>query len=256
MFEPVLLKNMYVPDGYLLSTYEAGGGYRALEKALKEYTPDDIVELVKRSNLRGRGGAGFPTGMKWSFVPKRADKPKYLCCNADEGEPGTFKDRIIMERDPHQLIEGMAISAYAIGAEVAGLVTDNRSGEPVAGARVELWTLHHPAGWQPGKTVTTDADGLYRIAADAHYIPNHAVVVSHNGQRLASAQNLDVSARVVRDERIERVVLFTDRSIYRPGQTVHYKGILICYDQGKGVYEVVADVAGLTRFRGLFEVTP
>lgn len=119
MFEPVLLKNVNVPDGHLLATYEAGGGYRALEKALKEYTPDDIVELVKRSNLRGRGGAGFPTGMKWSFVPKRADKPKYLCCNADEGEPGTFKDRIIMERDPHQLIEGMAISAYAIGAEVA-----------------------------------------------------------------------------------------------------------------------------------------
>ncbi len=119
MFEPVLLKNVYVPDGHLIATYEAGGGYRALEKALKEYTPDDIVELVKRSNLRGRGGAGFPTGMKWSFVPKRADKPKYLCCNADEGEPGTFKDRIIMERDPHQLIEGMAISAYAIGAEVA-----------------------------------------------------------------------------------------------------------------------------------------
>ncbi|WP_065376030.1 NADH-quinone oxidoreductase subunit NuoF [Ensifer adhaerens] len=119
MYEPVLLKNVHVPDGHLLSTYEACGGYRALAKALKEYTPDEIVDLVKRSNLRGRGGAGFPTGMKWSFVPKRADKPKYLCCNADEGEPGTFKDRIVMERDPHQLIEGMAISAYAIGAEVA-----------------------------------------------------------------------------------------------------------------------------------------
>jgi len=119
MYEPVLLKNVHVPDGHLLSTYEAGGGYRGLAKALKEYTPDEIIDLVKRSNLRGRGGAGFPTGMKWSFVPKRADKAKYLCCNADEGEPGTFKDRIVMERDPHQLIEGMAISAYAIGAEVA-----------------------------------------------------------------------------------------------------------------------------------------
>ncbi|MBV7520468.1 NADH-quinone oxidoreductase subunit NuoF [Ensifer sp. ENS12] len=119
MYEPVLLKNVHVPDGHLLSTYEAGGGYRGLAKALKEYTPDEIIEVIKRSNLRGRGGAGFPTGMKWSFVPKRADKPKYLCCNADEGEPGTFKDRIVMERDPHQLIEGMAISAYAIGAEVA-----------------------------------------------------------------------------------------------------------------------------------------
>ncbi|RVG74823.1 NADH-quinone oxidoreductase subunit NuoF [Sinorhizobium meliloti] len=119
MFEPVLLRNVDVPDGHLLSTYQAGGGYRALRKALGEYTPDEIVELVKESNLRGRGGAGFPTGMKWSFVPKAAGKPKYLCCNADEGEPGTFKDRIIMERDPHQLIEGLAVSAYAIGAETA-----------------------------------------------------------------------------------------------------------------------------------------
>ncbi|MBB5576654.1 NADH-quinone oxidoreductase subunit NuoF [Rhizobium paranaense] len=119
MFEQVLLKNIGVPDGHLLSTYEAGGGYQALAKVLREYTPDEVVELVKKSNLRGRGGAGFPTGMKWSFVPKRVDKPKYLCCNADEGEPGTFKDRIIMERDPHQLIEGLAVSAYAIGAETA-----------------------------------------------------------------------------------------------------------------------------------------
>ena len=119
MFEPVLLRNVDVLDGHLLSTYEAGGGYRALRKALGEYTPDEIVDLVKESNLRGRGGAGFPTGMKWSFVPKAAGKPKYLCCNADEGEPGTFKDRIIMERDPHQLIEGLAVSAYAIGAETA-----------------------------------------------------------------------------------------------------------------------------------------
>ena len=119
MFEPVLLRNVDVPDGHLLATYRASGGYQALAKALDEHTPDEIIDLVKASNLRGRGGAGFPTGLKWSFVPKRAGKPKYLCCNADEGEPGTFKDRIIMERDPHQLIEGMAISAYAIGAETA-----------------------------------------------------------------------------------------------------------------------------------------
>ncbi|APO79198.1 NADH dehydrogenase (quinone) subunit F 2 (plasmid) [Rhizobium etli 8C-3] len=119
MFEPVLLKNIDVPDSHLLSTYEAGGGYQALAKALREYSPDDVIELVKQSNLRGRGGAGFPTGLKWSFVPKQAGKPKYLCCNADEGEPGTFKDRIIMERDPHQLIEGLALSAYAIGADTA-----------------------------------------------------------------------------------------------------------------------------------------
>ncbi|MBB5534562.1 NADH-quinone oxidoreductase subunit NuoF [Rhizobium giardinii] len=119
MFEPVLLKNVDVRDGHLLPTYEAGGGYQALAKVLRQDTPDEVIDLVKQSNLRGRGGAGFPTGMKWSFVPKRVDKPKYLCCNADEGEPGTFKDRIIMERDPHQLIEGLAVSAYAIGAEIA-----------------------------------------------------------------------------------------------------------------------------------------
>ncbi len=119
MFEPVLLKNINVQDGHLLSTYEAGGGYQALRKALREHTPDELIALVKESNLRGRGGAGFPTGMKWSFVPKQTGKPKYLCCNADEGEPGTFKDRIIMERDPHQLVEGLAVSAYAIGAKTA-----------------------------------------------------------------------------------------------------------------------------------------
>ncbi|MEO5324537.1 NADH-quinone oxidoreductase subunit NuoF [Mesorhizobium sp. CC13] len=119
MFEQVLLRNVGVPDGHLISAYEAGGGYRALGKALRKHTPDEVIELVKNSNLRGRGGAGFATGMKWSFVPKQTGKPKYLCCNADEGEPGTFKDRIVMERDPHQLIEGMAISAYAIGAETA-----------------------------------------------------------------------------------------------------------------------------------------
>ncbi|ASY65173.1 NADH-ubiquinone oxidoreductase chain F (plasmid) [Sinorhizobium sojae CCBAU 05684] len=119
MFERVLLKNVDLPDGHLLRTYAAGGGYEALAKVLREHTPDEVVELVKQSNLRGRGGAGFPTGMKWSFVPKQSDKLKYLCCNADEGEPGTFKDRIIMERDPHQLIEGLAVSGYAIGAETA-----------------------------------------------------------------------------------------------------------------------------------------
>jgi len=119
MFEPVLLRNVASPDGHLLASYEAAGGYQALVKALRDFTPDEVVDLVKQSNLRGRGGAGFPTGMKWGFVPKGANKLKYLCCNADEGEPGTFKDRIIMERDPHQLIEGLAVSAYAIGAETA-----------------------------------------------------------------------------------------------------------------------------------------
>ncbi|OLB93779.1 MAG: NADH oxidoreductase (quinone) subunit F [Acidobacteria bacterium 13_2_20CM_2_57_12] len=92
------------------------GGYKALEKALKEMTPESIIEEVKKSNLRGRGGAGFPTGMKWSFVPKDTPKPKYVICNADESEPGTCKDRPLMEMDPHQLIEGMVIAGRAISS--------------------------------------------------------------------------------------------------------------------------------------------
>ena len=132
MYEQVMLRNIGVPDGHTITIYESTGGYRALEKALRDYRPEQIIELVKESHLRGRGGAGFPTGLKWSFVPKQSEKPKYLCVNADEGEPGTFKDRIIMERDPHQLIEGMAITAYAIGAHVAYVYV---RGEYVLGIR-------------------------------------------------------------------------------------------------------------------------
>jgi NADH-quinone oxidoreductase subunit F len=104
-----------------LKEYELAGGYRAARKALRNLAPHDVTELVKNSNLRGRGGAGFPTGSKWSFVPMGADapRPKYLIANADEMEPGTFKDRLLMEGDPHQLIEGMIVSAYAIQADVA-----------------------------------------------------------------------------------------------------------------------------------------
>ena len=102
-----------------LAEYERAGGYQGLRTALL-MAPADVTELVKKSNLRGRGGAGFPTGMKWSFVPmgKDAPHPKYLVANADEMEPGTFKDRALMERDPHQLIEGMIVSAYAIDADI------------------------------------------------------------------------------------------------------------------------------------------
>ena len=100
--------------------YERGGGYAGLRAALR-MTPQEVQKLVKDSGLRGRGGAGFPTGLKWSFVPmdERAPHPKYLIANADEMEPGTFKDRLLLEGDPHQLIEGMIIAGYAIGAEVA-----------------------------------------------------------------------------------------------------------------------------------------
>lgn len=99
-----------------IATYIQQGGYEAWKKTLAAYKPDEVIEIVKKSGLRGRGGAGFSTGMKWGFVPKDSPKPKYIVCNADESEPGTFKDRQILERDPHLLIEGVAIASYAIRA--------------------------------------------------------------------------------------------------------------------------------------------
>jgi NADH-quinone oxidoreductase subunit F len=110
----ILTKNLHVAGLQQISVYESLGGYSGLAKALREYKPDQVIDIVKRSGLRGRGGAGFPTGMKWGFVPKTSGKPIYLCINADESEPGTFKDRVIIENDPHQLIEGIIISAYAL----------------------------------------------------------------------------------------------------------------------------------------------
>jgi NADH-quinone oxidoreductase subunit F len=112
----VLTKNFETPDSHTIETYRKSGGYAALTKA-RTMTPDQVTEEVKNSGLRGRGGAGFPSGMKWSFIPKNTGKPSYLCVNADESEPGTFKDRSILEKDPHLVIEGALITAYAIGAK-------------------------------------------------------------------------------------------------------------------------------------------
>ena len=117
-FTPVLTKTVHLPDSHTLAVYKKHGGYEALATALKK-TPDEVIDLVKRSGLRGRGGAGFPTGTKWGFVPKATDKPKYMCVNADESEPGAFKDRLICAKDPHQLLEGTLIGSYAIGASRA-----------------------------------------------------------------------------------------------------------------------------------------
>jgi len=115
--ETVLISALWgIKDSRKIDVYLQNGGYQALEKALKQMTPETIIEEVKKSNLRGRGGAGFPTGMKWSFVPKDSPKARYVICNADESEPGTCKDRPLMEMDPHQLIEGMIIAGRAIGA--------------------------------------------------------------------------------------------------------------------------------------------
>jgi NADH-quinone oxidoreductase subunit F len=122
MTEKPLTNNIDLKRGPLtLKGYEEAGGYRALRKALKEMSPGDVQRAITDSGLRGRGGAGFPTGQKWSFVPMGADaaRPKYFIANADEMEPGTFKDRLLLEGAPHQLIEGMIISAYAIGADEA-----------------------------------------------------------------------------------------------------------------------------------------
>ncbi len=166
--EKVLTKNMQNPEYKGSCTeYESLGGYQAFRKVVGKIAPAEIIETVKQSGLRGRGGAGFPTGVKWSFLPKGYDGPIYLCCNADESEPGTFKDRQLMERDPHQVIEGILIAAYAIRAETcfiyirgefalgakileqailearqAGYIGENVLG---SGVRINLW-VHRGAG--------------------------------------------------------------------------------------------------------------
>ena len=108
-FEPVLLANIDKADSHTLAVYEASGGYAAVRKALGEMTPGDVVNEVKESALRGRGGAGFPTGLKWTFLPEGHPGPIYMCINADESEPATFNNRILMEEDPHQLIARLVL---------------------------------------------------------------------------------------------------------------------------------------------------
>ncbi len=116
--ERILTRRWGTADSRSLRSYERDGGYQSLKKAL-EMGPAKIIDEVKRSNLRGRGGAGFATGLKWTFLPKDNPKPRYLCVNGDESEPGTFKDRAIIENDPHSVLEGIAITCVAIGAHTA-----------------------------------------------------------------------------------------------------------------------------------------
>jgi len=119
------------PDNWRLENYEKREGYAALKKILtQKMAPEYVVEEVKKSALRGRGGAGFPTGLKWSFMPKDYQGDKYIVCNSDEGEPGTFKDRDIMQYNPHLLIEGMIIAAYAMGAKAGYITFTGRFGQP------------------------------------------------------------------------------------------------------------------------------
>ncbi len=115
----ILLEKTHIPEIDTYNVYRNNGGYSSVEKVLKEFSPEALVEEVKKSGLRGRGGAGFPTGLKWSFLDKKSGKPKHLVCNADESEPGTFKDRYLMEKIPHLLIEGMIVSSFALEANLS-----------------------------------------------------------------------------------------------------------------------------------------
>nr|MBN2276993.1 NADH-quinone oxidoreductase subunit NuoF [candidate division Zixibacteria bacterium] len=115
----VLFKYIDDPNQINIDTAVGHGAYRAWEKTLRELKPEEVIEQVKSAGVRGRGGAGFPAGVKWGFIPKSSPKPKYLVCNADESEPGTCKDRVLLEHDPHLVVEGMAIAAFAIGCHLA-----------------------------------------------------------------------------------------------------------------------------------------
>src|SRR4026208_1062104 len=117
--EKILLRNLGKADSHTLDTYRSRGGYASWQKVVGSMKPEQLIEEVKASGLRGRGGAGFPSGMKWSFVPKDNPKPKYLVCNADESEPGTFKDRLLIEQDPHAVIEGTVAPPCAIQSHTA-----------------------------------------------------------------------------------------------------------------------------------------
>jgi NADH-quinone oxidoreductase subunit F len=119
MSEPILSRNFNTPDAWKIATAESRGAYATAKKVLTSLQPDEVTNQVLAANLRGLGGAGFPTGKKWQFLPKDGKKPVYLVVNADEGEPGTCKDRYILERDPHQLIEGMILAAFAIRSKKA-----------------------------------------------------------------------------------------------------------------------------------------
>lgn len=130
MTEPILSRNFNTPEAWRINVAEPRGAYQTARKVLSSMKPEDVKTAVMASNLRGLGGAGFPTGKKWSFLSKDNKKPVYLVINADEGEPGTFKDRYILERDPHQLIEGIIISAFAVGSHKAYIYIRGEYVEP------------------------------------------------------------------------------------------------------------------------------
>ena len=132
----VALRNCGVIDPENIDEYIAVDGYKALTKVLTEMTPEEVIAEVSRSGLRGRGGAGFPTGKKWEFTAKAQGDQKYVCCNADEGDPGAFMDRSVLEGDPHAIIEAMAIAGYAVGANQGYIYV--RAEYPIAVKRLEI----------------------------------------------------------------------------------------------------------------------
>ena len=138
----IVLRNCGIIDPNSIDEYTARGGYQAIQKVLNEYTPEQVIEIVLKSGLRGRGGAGFLTGMKWRFCRQAAGDKKYIICNADEGDPGAFMDRSTLESDPHSVLEGMMIGAYAIGADEAYIYV--RAEYPMAVQR--LYALHQTSG--------------------------------------------------------------------------------------------------------------
>ncbi len=132
----VALRNCGVIDPENINEYIAYDGYQALGKVLTEMKPEDVIQVLKDSGLRGRGGAGFPTGVKWSFAAAQPGPEKYVCCNADEGDPGAFMDRSVLEGDPHVVIEAMAIAGYAIGASQGYIYV--RAEYPIAVQRLRI----------------------------------------------------------------------------------------------------------------------
>lgn len=170
-----------------LRGYESKEGYAALRKALKEMQPSAVTQLVKEANLRGRGGAGFPTGVKWSLVPmgEGAPRQKYLICNADEMEPGTFKDRLLMEGAPHQLIEAMIVSGYAIQASRGYIFV--RGEYVLAAARLERAIAEAKAAGYLGANVLGSSFGfeLFVHTGAGRYIPGEetALISSLEGRR-------------------------------------------------------------------------
>src|SRR5438067_2629445 len=149
--QPTLHAQVGQAESHTLRAYEQAGGYRALKKSLKEKTPKEVTEIVKASGLRGRGGAGFPTGLKWTFLPQNHPGPIYFCLNADESEPGTFNNRVLMEEDPHQVIEGLILSCYATNATTAYFYM--RCEYPLAWQRVERAVAECYAAGYLGKNI-------------------------------------------------------------------------------------------------------